>query len=113
MKDHNSNNRKFTSRPRYLVCALRQYGSDDSDECSHRGDDFRRGWMRMRVRKCNADYGSTPKKELKFLSPPSMKPIITKSKFQASEANASLSDSKRKCKILSADNDAYFNNNAT
>ena len=53
----------------------------------------------MRIRKCNAVHGSATKKELKFLSPPPIEQTITKSKFQTSEANASLADNHSKFKI--------------
>ena len=76
--NHNHNNRKLASRPRYLICTLRHCDSDDAGEYLNRGDAFCPYWMSMRIRKHNEDHGPTPKKELKFMSPPPMEPTMTK-----------------------------------
>ena len=60
--NHNSNDRTFTLSPRCLVCALRHHGSDDPDACPYQGDNFCPEWMYMRIRKHNADRGTSPKK---------------------------------------------------
>ena len=99
-------------RPRCSVYALQNYGSDDPDKCPCRGEIFRPDWMNIRIRKKNAYDGSSPKNKLKFLPPLPIESIITKLKFQASEANASFAEDNNMRKIANDENGHDHNNNA-
>ena len=90
--NHNNNKKKMSSCPRCLVCALWHYGSDDPDKCPSRGYDFSPDWINMIIIKHNVDHVYSLKKEQAFLPPPPMEPTITKSKFQANEANVSFAE---------------------
>ena len=66
---------------------LAPLGSDDPDKCLHCSDDFRPDWMNMRMRKHDANHGSSSNKLLTVLPPPPMAPNITTSILQSNEAN--------------------------
>ena len=107
----NSAQRKFTLRLRYLVCTLRHCGSDDPDKCPFRGDAFRPDWMSMRIRKHNADYDPSPKKQLNFRPLLPMAPVITKSKLQSNEANAQFVNDNETLPIAVTNNNDHFEGN--
>ena len=74
----NNKQRKFILHPRYLVCALRYYRSDDPKKFLRQEDAFLPDWMSIKIRKHNADRRSSPKIELTFLLPPPIEVTITK-----------------------------------
>ena len=103
--NQNNNDRKFALRPRCLVCTMRHCGSDDPCECPCRGDNFRPDWMSTRMRKCNADHGSSPKKDLNFLPLPPIEPVITKTTLQVNEDKDRLEEDYNASKIANTDDD--------
>ena len=65
----------------------------------------------MRIRKNNADHGSSPKKPLTFLPPPPMAPSIIKSKLQSNEAHAQFGKDDETLPIAVANNNDHFEEN--
>ena len=106
-KKHN-NKKNFALRPRCVVCTLRHWNSDDPDKCPFRGDAFRAPWMSVRMKKCNADHGSQPKKVMQFSSPPPMEATITKSL----ESRKAVSFEPELVAHGNTDNDVDYHNNA-